>query len=115
MTRLEQTRRRPRRLFIAHARAGFHSRHRAPHRRPEREGAHVFVRAHDGGVTVASVVAAAHASKDCQRSGNMYGVRLLEDLNIDPEVGVARVSLVHYNTEEEVAALITALNEVLLG
>ena len=45
----------------------------------------------------------------------MYGVRLLEDLNIDPEVGVVRVSLVHYNTEEEVAALITALNEVLLG
>ena len=68
-----------------------------------------------GGVTVASVVAAAHASKIAIRSGNMYGVRLLEDLNIDPEVGVVRVSLVHYNTEEEVAALITALNEVLLG
>ena len=64
---------------------------------------------------VASVVAAAHASKIAIRSGNMYGVRLLEDLNIDPEVGVVRVSLVHYNTEEEVAALITALNEVLLG
>ena len=49
------------------------------------------------------------------RSGNMYGVRLLEDLKIDPQQGVVRVSLVHYNTEEEVEALITALNDVLLG
>ena len=32
----------------------------------------------------------------------MYGVRLLEDLKIDPQQGVVRVSLVHYNTEEEV-------------
>ena len=51
----------------------------------------------------------------CFRSGNMYGVRLLEDLKIDPQQGVVRVSLVHYNTEEEVEALITALNDVLLG
>ena len=34
---------------------------------------------------------------------------------IDPQQGVVRVSLVHYNTEEEVEALITALNDVLLG
>jgi selenocysteine lyase/cysteine desulfurase len=40
---------------------------------------------------------------------------LLEDLKIDPQQGVVRVSLVHYNTEEEVEALITALNDVLLG
>lgn len=88
-----------------------------------------------GGISVASVVAAAHSAKIairyvyfyfrhsgnsteivfCFRSGNMYGVRLLEDLKIDPQQGVVRVSLVHYNTEEEVEALITALNDVLLG
>lgn len=68
-----------------------------------------------GGISVASVVAAAHSAKIAIRSGNMYGVRLLEDLKIDPQQGVVRVSLVHYNTEEEVEALITALNDVLLG
>ena len=36
----------------------------------------------------------------------MYGVRLLEDLKIDPQQGVVRVSLVHYNTEEEVEAVL---------
>jgi len=45
--------------------------------------------------------------------GNFYAYRLVEDLGIDPAVGVLRCSLVHYNTEEEVARLISALGEIL--
>jgi selenocysteine lyase/cysteine desulfurase len=42
----------------------------------------------------------------------MYGVRLCEDMGIDPGVGVVRVSLVHYNTAEEVDRLIDAMDTV---
>ena len=45
--------------------------------------------------------------------GNFYAYRLVEDLGIDPAVGVLRCSLVHYNTGEEVARLISALDEIL--
>lgn len=43
--------------------------------------------------------------------GNFYAVRCLEALGIPADPGVIRVSLVHYNTGEEVDRLIDALEE----
>lgn len=43
--------------------------------------------------------------------GNFYAVRLLEALGIDPDAhGVLRLSFVHYTTQEEIQALIKALD-----
>jgi len=44
------------------------------------------------------------------RYGHMYAVRLCEALGIDLATGVVRVSLVHYNTPEEIERLIDALD-----
>lgn len=41
--------------------------------------------------------------------GNFYAWRLLKAVGIDPNHGVLRLSFVHYNTPEEVARLIAAL------
>jgi selenocysteine lyase/cysteine desulfurase len=43
------------------------------------------------------------------REGHMYAPRLLRAAGFDPDVGVARVSLCHYNTAEEIARLEQAL------
>lgn len=44
------------------------------------------------------------------RNGHFYAVRCLEALGIeDVEEGVIRISLVHYNTEEEVARLVAGI------
>jgi cysteine desulfurase family protein (TIGR01976 family) len=56
-----------------------------------------------------SVAAAVNRSGMGIRSGHMYAVRLLEGLGIAPEPGVVRVSLVHYNTAEEVEDLLGVL------
>ena len=45
--------------------------------------------------------------------GDFYVVRALEALGIDPEHGVLRVSFTHYTTEDEVARLIKALDQVI--
>lgn len=47
------------------------------------------------------------------RSGNFYAWRLMQGLGIDPGDGVVRVSMVHYNSAEEVERLIEALDAVL--
>ncbi|KAJ5895741.1 uncharacterized protein N7473_005140 [Penicillium subrubescens] len=49
------------------------------------------------------------------RSGHMYSHRLLKDVCglDDVDDGVVRVSLLHYNTEAEVAGLVTVLQEAL--
>jgi cysteine desulfurase family protein (TIGR01976 family) len=47
------------------------------------------------------------------RHGHMYAYHLCEALGLDPEDGVVRVSLVHYNTEEEIARLIGVLERAL--
>ena len=47
------------------------------------------------------------------RSGHMYAYRLCEALDLDPADGVVRVSLVHYNTVEEIDRLIAVLDRVL--
>jgi cysteine desulfurase family protein (TIGR01976 family) len=39
------------------------------------------------------------------RDGHMYAPRLMRRLGLDPETGVVRVSLVHYNTVEEIHRL----------
>jgi cysteine desulfurase family protein (TIGR01976 family) len=47
------------------------------------------------------------------RHGHMYAYHLCEALGLDPEDGVVRVSLVHYNTMEEVDRLIEVLETAL--
>lgn len=47
------------------------------------------------------------------RYGHMYAVRLCEALGIDLEHGVVRVSLVHYNTIDEIERLISIFDEIL--
>ncbi|KAG8969536.1 hypothetical protein FRC03_001975 [Tulasnella sp. 419] len=47
------------------------------------------------------------------RYGHFYSHRLLELLGMDPDDGVIRISLVHYNTIQEVKLLISVLEEVL--
>ena len=47
------------------------------------------------------------------RYGHMYAVRLCEALDIDLAEGVVRVSLVHYNTMDEIERLIAAFEEIL--
>jgi len=46
-------------------------------------------------------------------AGHFYAVRLLEAIGVDPMQGVLRVSMVHYNSGQEVARLIGALSELL--
>lgn len=47
------------------------------------------------------------------RSGHLYSKRLCDEiLEVGPE-GVARVSMVHYNTEEEIHGLVDVLKKVL--
>jgi selenocysteine lyase/cysteine desulfurase len=48
------------------------------------------------------------------RSGHFYALRCLEALGItDPEDGVLRVSMVHYNTDDEVQRLAESLQNLL--
>ena len=47
------------------------------------------------------------------RHGHMYAYHLCEALGLDPEDGVVRVSLVHYNTMDEVERLIEVLETAL--
>ncbi len=47
------------------------------------------------------------------RHGHVYSVRLMQALDLDTEEGVARISMVHYNTVEEVARLIDVLDRLL--
>lgn len=47
------------------------------------------------------------------RWGDFYARRLIEFLKLDKVDGVVRVSMVHYNTPEEVKKLITVLDEII--
>jgi cysteine desulfurase family protein (TIGR01976 family) len=47
------------------------------------------------------------------RYGHMYAIRLCEGLGIDPATGVVRVSLLHYNTEDEIERLLRVLDRLL--
>jgi len=46
-------------------------------------------------------------------NGNFYAHRLVSDLGIDPEDGVVRISLVHYNREADVSKILTELDRAL--
>src|SRR5690606_1608893 len=46
-------------------------------------------------------------------SGHFYARRLVDALGIDPADGVVRVSMVHYNSDDEVQRLVAALDEIL--
>jgi len=45
--------------------------------------------------------------------GNFYAVRVLEAMNVNPERGAVRLSLLHYNSADEVKGVIEALEEIL--
>jgi cysteine desulfurase family protein (TIGR01976 family) len=45
--------------------------------------------------------------------GNFYAHRLISDLGIDPEDGVVRLSLVHYDNQDEVSRILQALDAAL--
>jgi selenocysteine lyase/cysteine desulfurase len=45
--------------------------------------------------------------------GNFYAVRLLEGMNVDPVRGALRLSLLHYNSPDEVAGVAEALEQIL--
>ena len=47
------------------------------------------------------------------RNGNFYARRLVQELGLDPDDGVVRASMVHYNTLDEVDRLIDALDRAL--
>lgn len=61
------------------------------------------------------IAAAVHRAGIGIRYGHMYAMRLCEGLGIDPATGVVRVSLLHYNTEEEIERLVAALDRALGG
>jgi selenocysteine lyase/cysteine desulfurase len=46
-------------------------------------------------------------------NGNFYAVRVLEAMNVNPDRGAVRLSLLHYNSATEVAGVIEALGELL--
>ncbi len=47
------------------------------------------------------------------RWGHFYAYRLIQDLDLEKQNGVVRISLVHYNTLEETDRLIKALDYAL--
>ncbi|HSQ60365.1 MAG TPA: cysteine desulfurase-like protein [Acidobacteriota bacterium] len=61
------------------------------------------------GETPAAVVDRLAAAGIQSREGHMYAPRLLRAAGFDPAAGVARVSLCHYNTVEEIDRLAAAL------
>jgi selenocysteine lyase/cysteine desulfurase len=46
-------------------------------------------------------------------NGNFYAVRVLEAVNVNPDRGAVRLSLLHYNSNEEVQGVIEALEQIL--
>jgi selenocysteine lyase/cysteine desulfurase len=62
-----------------------------------------------GGIVPRRIVEHLAARGIQARDGHMYAPRLLSASGIDPTPGLARVSLCHYNTREEIARLGEAL------
>jgi selenocysteine lyase/cysteine desulfurase len=61
------------------------------------------------GHTAAAVVDHLNARGIQSRDGHMYAPRLLRAAGFDPDAGVTRVSLCHYNTVHEIERLSDAL------
>jgi len=49
----------------------------------------------------------------CVWSGHNYALEVVRHLGIDEAMGVVRIGLAHYNTEEEVDRTLVALEEAL--
>ena len=64
------------------------------------------------GVTPCTVSEKCAAQGIAVRDGNMYSPRLLQRLNIPPEKGAVRASLVHYNTDDEITRFVRVLREI---
>lgn len=65
------------------------------------------------GVDSESIVSKVDDFKIGIRYGHFYAYRLIKDLGLMPQNGVIRVSMVHYNTVEEVDRLIKAFDTIL--
>ncbi len=59
------------------------------------------------------IVKGLHAAGIGCRNGHMYARRLCEALGIDAADGVVRISLVHYNTEDEIEHVLETLDAIL--
>lgn len=77
---------------------------------PSRVGTVSFV--HDS-LDSAAIAAAVDRTEIAIRHGHMYAYDLCTALGLRPEDGVVRISLVHYNTPEEIDRLCKVLDEVL--
>merc|ERR1712187_810442 len=72
-------------------------------------------------MSAASIVAHCHAVKVAVRNGHMYSKRLLDvvgplsipPVSSTPDQGLCRLSLVHYNSLEEIDTWIAAMEKVL--
>jgi cysteine desulfurase family protein (TIGR01976 family) len=80
------------------------------HAEPSRVGTISFVHDSKRSREITEVV---DASGIAIRHGHMYAYHLCEDLGLDPDDGVVRVSLVHYNTPEEIDRLIEVLDRAM--
>jgi len=67
------------------------------------------------GMESSDVVIRTDAHQVAIRFGHFYSAGLIEHLGLDVNEGVVRVSMVHYNTLEEVDRLTAALQEILPG
>jgi cysteine desulfurase family protein (TIGR01976 family) len=80
------------------------------HNGADRVGTVSFVHSTKSSKEITAVV---DRSEIAIRHGHMYAYRLCERLGLDPDDGVVRISLVHYNTPEEIDRLIEVLHEAL--
>lgn len=65
------------------------------------------------GASSAGIAKALNARGFGVRYGNFYSRRLCEQLGIDAADGVVRISMAHYNSEEEVDGVLSAFGEVM--
>jgi cysteine desulfurase family protein (TIGR01976 family) len=77
---------------------------------PDRVGTISFVHSEKSSREITDVV---DRSGIAIRNGHMYAYRLCEALGLDPDDGVVRISLVHYNTPAEIGRLIEVLEQAL--
>jgi cysteine desulfurase family protein (TIGR01976 family) len=80
------------------------------HARPSRVGTISFLHATKSSSEIADAV---NRSGIGIRHGHMYAYHLCQALGLDPDDGVVRVSLVHYNTADEIERLIDVLERAL--
>jgi cysteine desulfurase family protein (TIGR01976 family) len=80
------------------------------HAEPSRVGTVSFVHAEQSSRAITEKV---DASDVAIRHGHMYAYDLCRGLGLDPDDGVVRVSLVHYNTPDEIDRLIEVLDPIL--